>query len=60
MAIGQNIWKARQSNHYLDVHAGAAAAAAAEDAAAEAAAAAAFAALAAAVVAAHKGKTQFN
>ena len=58
MAIGQNIWKARQSNHYLDVHAGAAAAA--EDAAAEAAAAAAFAALAAAVVAAHKGKTQFN
>ena len=57
MAIGQNIWKARQSNHYLDVHAGAAAA---EDAAAEAAAAAAFAALAAAVVAAHKGKTQFN
>ena len=58
MAIGQNIWKARQSNHYLDVHAGAAAAA--EDAAAEAAAAAAFAAPAAAVVAAHKGKTQFN
>ena len=55
MAIGQNIWKARQSNHYLDVHAGAAAAA--EDAAAEAAAAAAFAALAAAVVAVHKGKT---
>ena len=53
MAIGQNIWKARQSNHYLDVHAGAAAG----DAAAEAAAAAAFAALAAAVVAVHKGKT---
>ena len=55
MAIGQNIWKARQSNHYLDVHAGGAAAA--EDAAADVAAAAAFAALAAGAVAAHKGKT---
>ena len=44
VAIGQNIWKARQSNHYFDVHAGAAAVVTAAAAVATAAAVAAAAA----------------